>query len=65
MYVCIDSTYCLSKTYYCKEKYNCGLKWSSCKYDVVQFPPLFKFYFHLYLGVAVYGNEFKTKDKKN
>ena len=34
-------------------------------YVVVQFYPCFKFYFHLFLGIVMYDNEFKTKEEKN
>ena len=34
-------------------------------YVVVQFYPQFKFYFPLFWGLVMYGNEFKTKGNKN
>ena len=34
-------------------------------YVVVQFYFWFKFYFLLFLGMVMYDNEFKTKEKKN
>ena len=34
-------------------------------YVVVQFSPLFNFYFLLFFGMVMYDNEFKTKENKN
>ena len=34
-------------------------------YVVVQFYPWFNFYFLLFLGMVMYDNEYKTKEKKN
>ena len=33
-------------------------------YDVVQFYPWFKFYFLLFMGMVMYGDEFETKENK-
>ena len=33
-------------------------------YVVVQFYPLFKFYFLSFLGIVMYDNEFETKENK-
>ena len=33
-------------------------------YVVVQFYPWFKFYFLLFLGMVMYGNDFETKENK-
>ena len=33
-------------------------------YVVVQFYPLLKFYFPLFLGMVMYDNEFETKENK-
>ena len=33
-------------------------------YVVVQFYPSFKFYFLLFLGMVMYGNDFETKENK-
>ena len=35
-----------------------------CIRVVVQFYPLFKFYFPLFLGMVIYDNELKTKENK-
>ena len=34
-------------------------------YVVVRFYPWFNLYFHLFLNMVIYDNEYKTKKKKN
>ena len=42
--------------------FHCGKTFEA--YVVVQFYPWFKFYFPLFWGMTMYGNEFETKEIK-
>ena len=50
--------------FYSRAKFFITIRFGGGAYVVVQFYPWFKFYFLLYLGIVMYGNEFETKENK-